>query len=365
VKTSAQPKDSDSRQPENQRQRGETLTRLIRLFEDYAVRRCWPQEEGGQHPTLSIEPALVFDLSDEKARAVRVDPGNDGRILTELRKFEKVYLAATIPHGVQDEVDYCVWSRSDSKNWRLCAQSTVRELRQKGYECIENIWNTPLEQFPDLLWGLIRWQLEQPGLRRLWFLTSPERRERIETACETPVQEQSTCASLLKHARVLPYPDHVGGFAFLDAPERPPQENEQMLLLYTREGRADLFQWSQGKFTGQSLTAEQAVDLSRVNRLAVCSDVLERPPEGTLLFRSVDAILHRAVAHYVMWQPALDQWEMERRRQRVQQLQRHISQLESENRALRAVVQRARRILGQLSANPTLNTGGSYDRIRN
>ncbi len=59
-----------------------------------------------------------------------------------------------------------------------------------------------------------------------------------------------------------------------------------------------------------------------------------------------------------MWQPVLEQWEAERKRQYMQQLEHRIVQLENENRDLQVVVHRAQHVLERLRANPTLIIGG-------
>ena len=332
------------------------LPRLICLFEDYTIRHCWPQETE-QALTLSIVPTLVFDLSGEKVQAIRVSPGSDGRILAELSKFEKVYLAASMPSGTQDEVDYSMYLKV--RRWLLCAPTEIPELRKSGRECIENIWNASPDRFPDLLWGLIRWQIKREDFQRLWFVVSSDDEARmVKSALGALTQDKPNAAGKLQLAKVSLCTDSLRGFSFLDDPQRPPEEGEQMLLLYAQEGYADLFQWSQGKFTCRRLTAEQTIDLALVSRLAVCSDVLDRPPKGVLLFHSAQDLDNHAIAHYVMWQPVLRQWEAERKRRYVQQLQRRIAQLEDENRDMEAAVQRSRYVLERLNANPPLNIGG-------
>jgi len=355
------PKSEDGMPPKHEPQREDVLTWLIRLFEDYTIRRCWPQD-AGQPPTPSVEPTLVFDLSGGKARAIRVDPGHDGHILAELSKFEKVYLAAAIPAGVQDEVDYCMCARPGGKNWKLCAQAAIPELRAKGRECIENIWDAHPDQFPDLLWGLIRWQIKKHGLEQLWFLvSSDEETQMLKAALSTLAHNQPDRADLFQGDRVLLCPNSLWGFAFLDDPERTPQEGEQMLLLHAQKGDAELFEFqrSQGEFTRRYLAAKETIDLAHVNHLALCSDALDRPPDDVLLFRSVDDIHDRAVAHYVVWKLVLDELQAEYMRRRVQQLQRRVAQLESENRDLQTTIQRARRVLERLNTNPPLNIGGN------
>jgi len=332
------------------------LARLICLFEDYTIRRCWPQETE-QSLTLSIVPTLVFDMSGEKAQAIRVSPGSDGRILVELSKFEKVYLAASMPNGTWDEVDYSMYLKG--RHWLLCAVTEIPELRESGYECIESIWNSPPDQFPDLLWGLIRWQLRRDGFQQLWFVvSSSDEAQMVRSALVALTQNKPNATGKLQLAQVVQSTDSLRGFPFLDDPHRPPEEGEQMLLLYAQEGYADLFQWSQGRFACRRLTAKQTIDLTLVSRLAICSDTLDRPPEGVLLFHSVQDLESQAIAHYVMWQPVLHQWEAERKRRCVQQLQRRIAQLEDENRDIEAAVRRSRHVLKRLSANPPLSTGG-------
>jgi hypothetical protein len=334
----------------------DTLARLICLFEDYTIRRCWPQETE-QSLTLSIVPTLVFDMSGGKVQAIRVSPGSDGRILVELSKFEKVYLAASMPNGTRDEVGYSMYLKS--QHWLLCAATEIPELRKSGYECIESIWNAPPDRFPDLLWGLIRWQIRQEDFQQLRFVVSSDGKTKmVKSALGVLTQSKPNAAEKLRLAQVLQSTDPLRGFLFLDDPHRPPEEGEQMLLLYTQEGYADLFQWSLGRFTCRRLTAEQTIDLTLVSRLAICSEMLDRPSEGVLLFHSVQDFESHAIAHYVMWQPVLHQWEAERKRRYVQHLQRRVAQLEDENRDMEVAVQRSRYILERLSANPPLNTGG-------
>jgi len=193
----------------------EVFTRLICLFEDYTIRRCWPQDSG-QLPALSVLPSLVFDLDGEKARAILVAPRSDGRILAEPRKFEKVYLSVNMSSTVQEEVGYSMYRRG--KNWVPCARSAIPELREGGKECVETIWNVQPDQFTDLLWGLIRWPIKQASFQKLWFVvSSDDHKQMVKAAFETIAQNQSS-ATVLQGAEVLSCPEHLRGFALLDDP---------------------------------------------------------------------------------------------------------------------------------------------------
>ena len=335
--------------------RGDVLTRLICLFEDYTIRRCWPQMIESSS-TLTIVPTLIFNMSGEKTQAIRITPGSNGPPLVELSKFEKVYLATSMPSSIQDEIDCSMYQKG--RHWLLCARAEIPTLRQNGHRCIENIWNAPLDQFPDLLWGMIRWQIKQEDFQQLWFVvSSDDKRQRLKSALDVLTQSRPKAAEKLQLAQIALYTDSIRGFSFLNNPQLPPKEGEQMLLLYEQENYADLFQWSRGKFIYHRIVAEQNVDLALISRLAICSDVLDRPPEGTLLFHTIKDLDNYALAHYVLWQPVLRQWEVKRKRQHVQQLQYRIAQLKSENQDLKAVVQRAKYILAQVNARLPLDIG--------
>jgi len=130
-----------------------------------------------------------------------------------------------------------------------------------------------------------------------------------------------------------------------------------MMLLYSQEQYVELFQWSMDGFTYRQIDAAQTIDLAHISRFAVCSEILEQPPDGVLLFHSLLELDNHAMAHYVMWQPALYQWEIERKLRKIQQLQRRIAQLKHVNENLGKIVYRTNRVLEKLQANPSLITG--------
>ncbi len=337
------------------------LAEFIRALEDYAVRHYWSQDDGAD-TAPDVRSALVFDLSGEKVRAVQIVPRSDGGIQAERRSFERVYLADSIPSGVQDEVDDCMWARVGSQNWRLCDRAALPNLRQKGNDCIESIWRAPVEQFPDLLWGLIRWQIDASRPDQLWFLlkdTEGARAEVVRTALRSLAVSQPSHADLFQQATgLLRRPAALRGFAFLDDLQRLPEEGEQMLLLYAQADRAELFRWAGCEFSCSPLGVDQSIDLDNVHRLAVCSTVVERAVEGVQLFNSYSDLDNYAIAHYVVWQPVLREWEVTRRRRAIQQLQRRVEQMGRENQKLELTVERAQSILERLRKEPDLNLGG-------
>lgn len=317
------------------------FSRLICLFEDYVLRRCWP-EQGQQFPTPSILPSLVFDLGDTTARAIRVEPRNDGHIFAELCKFERVYLSAEMSSQTYDEVTYTFYRRG--KNWILCAPPAIPELRQSGNECMETFWDAPLDTLAELLWALIRWPIKAGGFQRLFFVVDAQKqRQQIQTALHILAQQQSTVASL-PDIQILLCPEHLHAFALLDDPQRLPEEGETCLILHLQEQTAEVCEWRKGQFLCRLLTADQDVDLRHIHRLAVCAETLAQPPDGVVWFRSQTAVDYHATAHYVVWYPVLRRWEIERRRQYVQILQGNIKKLQRDNQELEKLIHRATQI---------------------
>jgi hypothetical protein len=328
------------------------LARLVRLFEDYTIRRCWP-EEVEQAPRLSVDPTLLFDLGDEKARAIHISRGSDEDIHTEQRPFTHVKVAAST-QSTEEEVDYCFYQRGE--HWLLCRRDVLDTLRDNGHECVEDMWSVTADLFPELLGALVRTPMKGLGDDQLKFLLPPERADKTRRALKV-LSEESEDPGLrkLRHAEVLPRPDDDGlrGFVFLDDIESMPEEGERMLLLYHEKGSADLFQWSQGEFRRWSLGADHEVDLTSITRCVICSNQLNKSPEGVRLFprRELDI---QAVADYVVWHPELRKWERRRKRRYVGQLQQQVEQLEAENRALRDDLQRAEKVLKRLRAEKSL-----------
>lgn len=386
-------------------ERRQELDGLIRLFEDYTIRRCWPQGSG-QGMALSIVPTLILDLSDSKARAIRVTLSHDGRILAETSKFQNVWASETMPSDVRSEVEYALYRRG--KNWALCAAEALSVLHDKEHECVENMWDSAPELFSDLLLGLIRRQIQPRDFDRLVFVVpSGERESKVRAALGALSLGLPSGADLLNKAQILSLPHETAGFAFLRNVQVFPEEEEQMLLLYNhplgqaglhdklgqmvapmrpqRDGRtrAVLFQWSQGEFQARSVHNEERLALNGLRHIAVCSQELDRVPDGIFWFHGEDELYNQAVANYVAWKPALLRWEVERQRRELEVLQRDVAhviqrsitrdqalqrelqrqqqdviQLEADIQCLRGLLQRARGILQRLASESSLGMGG-------
>ena len=324
------------------------FSRLLCLFEDYTLQRCGA-DGGPQQLFPAIVPSLVFALGEKHARVIRIAPRNDGHILAELCKFERVYLSAGMPSETQDEVAYNFYRRG--KNWVVCAPSAISERRQSGMPCITDFWNTPSEEFAALLWALMRWSLKSGDFEQIIFAVStPAHRHQVQAAL--PILAQQKSVALLAAAQVLLRPESLRAFALLDDPQRPPEEGEIVLLLYLEEQRAERCEWHQGEFRCQYLPADQEVNLRRVSRFAVCTGTLETAPADIVLFRSPSELYDHALAHYVMWYPVLQTWALERQRQYLQILQENVKKLEYDNQKLAQLIQRAGQIFTQVNALP-------------
>ncbi|MBN1922805.1 MAG: hypothetical protein JW892_16265 [Anaerolineae bacterium] len=328
----------------------EDYPRLMCLFEDYALRRGWP-DKGQQLTALSIATSLVFDLGAETARVMRVEPRNDGHILAEPIKFERVYVSIDKSSEVQEEVALKFFLRG--KNWILCAPSAISSLRQEGNQCIDSLWDVSQEVFLELLWAIIRWPIKSNASHRVIFVVRTQaQRQRIQTALPILAHRQPAALPLLE-TEVLLCPENVRAFAMLDDPQQPPEEGESYLILQLKEKTAERFVWNEGRFSCQKLQGNQDVDLTRISRSAICDETLTSPPPDVVWFHSLEVMNYLAIAHYAIWQPTIRYREIDRKHQIIQGLHKSIQRLEEENRRLEQLLQRATWVAQQLEATIT------------
>jgi hypothetical protein len=304
-------------QPEDHSEIVETAKAAIREAMHYVLagsperaevgREPSPEPESPSGPTQD-EQGVVFLHSDELAVAtIRVADAKYEVVFPKIALDSTPTGSGGLYSAIDNPIGYFFTRKIGRSAWRLCGHeaNAAREWREKGYECIDGLWDesrlqelgATLPQLLQAVFSRIYHYLDSPGMKKLTIMLQTwDRRDAVAqcVAGELPekvdrnrdVKDVGRVKALLASAEISPAEETSPLYALLKSAERFPPDGSRLTLVYRdSDPRSAVFR--DGTIVDEEPKKGSDLCLSRTYAVGLAGfPIEERLPDGYVGFAS-------------------------------------------------------------------------------